>query len=368
MSVTINASLTAGAIISSDTSGSLQLQTNSGTTALTINTSQQVGIGTTSPSNKLTIQADATGASFADNGIAQLLVEGLTDYTKRIGVGIDTTNNVGVIQAQKYGTGTYPLALNPAGGNVGIGTSSPASQLHVVANNTASAYAQTVLIQENIYPNSAYPSIAFQTWNGGNSYKSAIGGSGTDLVFYTSSTYGVTPTERARIDNSGNLCIGTTSPSTPNPGIGLAVGSNAQITIGHDVNCPTGQYFEVYKFNGSVIGGVTQNGTTQVAYNTSSDYRLKDNITPMTGALAKVAQLKPVIYKWKADNSDGQGFIAHELQEVVPECVTGEKDAVDAEGNPVYQGIDTSFLVATLTAAIQELSAELNALKLKVGG
>ena len=75
----------------------------------------------------------------------------------------------------------------------------------------------------------------------------------------------------------------------------------------------------------------------------------------MTGALAKVAQLKPVTYKWKADGSDGEGFIAHELQEVVPECVTGEKDAVDADGNPVYQGIDTSFLVATLTAAIQEL-------------
>jgi squalene cyclase len=59
----------------------------------------------------------------------------------------------------------------------------------------------------------------------------------------------------------------------------------------------------------------------------------------------------------------GQGFIAHELQSVVPDCVTGEKDAVDKEGNPVYQGIDTSFLVATLVAAIQELKAEVDALK-----
>ena len=65
----------------------------------------------------------------------------------------------------------------------------------------------------------------------------------------------------------------------------------------------------------------------------------------MTGALAKVAALKPVTYKWNADNSDGEGFIAHELQAVVPQCVTGEKDAVDADGNPVYQGIDVSFLV-----------------------
>jgi hypothetical protein len=83
----------------------------------------------------------------------------------------------------------------------------------------------------------------------------------------------------------------------------------------------------------------------------------------MTGALAKVALLKPVTYKWNVDGSDSQGFIAHELAEVVPECVTGAKDEVDKEGNPVYQGIDTSFLVATLTSAIQELKAEFDAYK-----
>ena len=81
----------------------------------------------------------------------------------------------------------------------------------------------------------------------------------------------------------------------------------------------------------------------------------------MQNALNVVQQLKPVTYNWKADGSEGQGFIAHELQAVVPDCVTGEKDAVDAEGKPVYQGIDTSFLVATLTAAIQELNAKVEA-------
>jgi len=74
----------------------------------------------------------------------------------------------------------------------------------------------------------------------------------------------------------------------------------------------------------------------------------------MTGALETVAQLKPVTYDWISDKTNGQGFIAHELQEIVPDCVSGHKDAVDAEGNPIYQGIDTSFLVATLTAALQE--------------
>jgi hypothetical protein len=109
-----------------------------------------------------------------------------------------------------------------------------------------------------------------------------------------------------------------------------------------------------FAYGTSVVGTISTNGTG-TTYGTSSDYRLKENVQPMTGALAKVAALKPVTYKWKSDGSDGEGFIAHELQAVVPDCVTGEKDAVDADGKPVYQGIDTSFLVATLTAAIQEL-------------
>jgi len=86
----------------------------------------------------------------------------------------------------------------------------------------------------------------------------------------------------------------------------------------------------------------------------------------MTGALAKVALLKPVTYKWNCDGSDSQGFIAHELAEVVPDCVSGEKDAVDADGNPKYQGIDTSFLVATLTSAIQEQQALITQLQADV--
>jgi hypothetical protein len=86
----------------------------------------------------------------------------------------------------------------------------------------------------------------------------------------------------------------------------------------------------------------------------------------MTGALAKVALLKPCTYKWNSSGSNGQGFIAHELAEVVPECVTGEKDAVDAEGKIKPQGVDTSFLVATLTAAIQEQQALITQLTARI--
>jgi hypothetical protein len=114
--------------------------------------------------------------------------------------------------------------------------------------------------------------------------------------------------------------------------------------------------------NSSFVGWISAS-TTGTAYNSISDYRLKNTVTPMTGALAKVALLKPVTYKWNSDGSDGQGFIAHELAEVCPQAVSGEKDAVDADGNIKPQGIDTSFLVATLTAAIQELKAEFDAYK-----
>jgi hypothetical protein len=112
--------------------------------------------------------------------------------------------------------------------------------------------------------------------------------------------------------------------------------------------------------SGGNNGYISVSNSNTTSYVTTSDYRLKENVTPMTGALAKVAQLKPVTYDWKSGGSS-QGFIAHELQAVVPDAVVGEKDALDKDGNPDYQGIDTSFLVATLTAALQELNAKFDA-------
>jgi hypothetical protein len=177
---------------------------------------------------------------------------------------------------------------------------------------------------------------------------------------------------RIYVDNSGNTSIGDNTGNAVD-GNRLYVYNNADNGIVSRVDsanycyvAQTGNASNTglaisFRWTSTQVGRITTTSSA-TSYVTSSDYRLKENITPMTGALAKVAQLKPVTYDWKSGGSS-QGFIAHELQAVVPECVVGEKDALDKDGNPDYQGIDTSFLVATLTAAIQELKAEFDAYK-----
>jgi hypothetical protein len=194
------------------------------------------------------------------------------------------------------------------------------------------------------------------------------GDTNTGIFFPAADTIAFTEggTESARIDSSGNLLVGDTYQDGK-----VSISSNLTalngLMVKNTVTQTGTQWFINFRnsTNGNA-GNIAHTGTTTVAYNTSSDYRLKEEVQPMTGALAKVAALKPVTYKWKSDGSDGQGFIAHELQAVVPDCVTGEKDAVDDEGNPEYQGIDTSFLVATLTAAIQEQQALITSLTARI--
>jgi hypothetical protein len=170
---------------------------------------------------------------------------------------------------------------------------------------------------------------------------------------------------RGVFDGSGNFGVGLVNPAFFSGKL-VSNADGASIAPFALNNSNTGSssqiVFDIYR-NGTRTGSIT-NTNNATAYVTSSDYRLKNSATPMTGALAKVAQLKPVTYKWNVDGSDGEGFIAHELAEVCPQAVHGAKDAVDAKGNPQYQGIDTSFLVATLTSAIQELKAEFDTYKL----
>jgi hypothetical protein len=183
-----------------------------------------------------------------------------------------------------------------------------------------------------------------------------------NMAFFTQGT------ERARIDSSGNLLVGATAQfNFGKQCIAFNGTEKYGISLKDTVDQTGARFVGFINGSGTVIGSIDRVTTTNaVQYLTSSDYRLKENVQPMTGALAKVFALKPVTYTWKDGGAQDEGFIAHELQEVVPACVSGEKDAVDAEGNPQYQGIDTSFLVATLTAAIQEQQAIITALTARV--
>jgi hypothetical protein len=191
---------------------------------------------------------------------------------------------------------------------------------------------------------------------------SAINITGTSQISFSTSA-----TECARFDTGGNLLINTTTRSNLEK-VNITHNGAAQeglIIVNTNTAAGTHTAIGFRRPSATQVGQITTT-LSATAYVTSSDYRLKENVQPMTGALAKVAQLKPCTYTWKLDGSDGQGFIAHELAEVVPDAVSGEKDAVNEDNSIKPQGIDTSFLVATLTAAIQEQQAMIEELKAKV--
>jgi len=248
-------------------------------------------------------------------------------------------------------------------GNVGISTSSPEYRLDVTATDNVTT--TTAVSVQNSSRNYGVGIGAYTLTNrniGGTAttvdYTFDIGGI---LIFKTGNS------ERARIDASGNLLINSTSRASLERVHISHDGASQEGIIVLNTNTAAGTHTAIgfRRPSATTVGNITTT-LSATAYVTSSDYRLKENIQLMTGALAKVAELKPCTYKWKVDGSDGQGFIAHELQEVFPDAVSGEKDAVNEDGSIKPQGIDTSFLVATLTAAIQELKAELDATKAKV--
>jgi hypothetical protein len=266
---------------------------------------------------------------------------------------------------------TQAMTLNAAG-DLGVGETSPSTFGRIVSRGGTLALVTDTAAQRR---------LSFWSTSNGNSENAYIqvqndgGTTNTGEILFATKNSGGTLAERARITAGGDLLVGTTSvyssakmtvESTANIGIVSKQGTAGGYCFLSNALTNGGTFYHAsFQENGTQRGSITSNGTS-TSYVTSSDYRLKNTIAPMTGALAKVALLKPCTYKWNADGSDGEGFIAHELQAVVPQCVTGEKDAVDAEGKPQYQGIDTSFLVATLTAAIQEQQAIINSLKARL--
>ena len=177
---------------------------------------------------------------------------------------------------------------------------------------------------------------------------------------------GTAPATRMLIDQNGSMLVGGTSI----PAAGSGAKTYFTIANGYaqaiQRTGSDGPQVAYINAAGNLAGRIDVSGTTCSLFSVS-DYRLKENIQPVVGALNKVAQLKPCTYTWKESGNEEQGFIAHELKEVIPSCVSGDKDAVDASGNIIPQAVSmNASIISTLTAAIQELKAELDVCKAEI--
>jgi len=337
----------------------LKFGTNSAV-RMTINSSGSVGIGTTSPSELLHIYQPLT------NSQAYQLIENnrsrnaATQYKTTLGswfVGNGIGASVNRFTIYEDGVGDR-LVINTSG-QVGIGTTSPSQALQVAGAIVATGAATTYSADGIYLQNKGSSIFDISAWRSG--------ASASVLTFSTESGSDASPIERFRCDSSGRLLVGT---STDGGAGGLSIRPNhsegaTQLVFdrNHTTNTST---VIVFENNDGTIGTITYTNTA-TAYNTTSDYRLKENIVPIIDGITRLQQLKPSRFGFIADPTKTvDGFLAHEAAEVVPECVTGEKDAVDADGKPVYQGIDQSKLVPLLTAALQEAVAKIETLEARL--
>ncbi len=294
------------------------------------------------------------GASTAVSG----QTVGFTFYTAS-GDGIDF--NTG-------GSNTPKLRIT-SDGKIGIGSTAPVTQLDVVSSGNA-----RMLIHTDLDGGLAHLMFKTDSQNLDSRMKGAIifkrddpGTRGTGSLHLcvngvNSDVNAGIADSKLSIDSSGNLLVGSTSnvlgsrafiESTGSTHvIGARVGANGHYALGA-INAA-----------GTVVGGVVVNASS-TTYATSSDYRLKENVDYTWDATTRLKQLKPARFNFIADDTNTlvDGFLAHEVSSVVPEAITGTKDAVDADGNPEYQGIDHSVLVPLLVKTIQELEARITALE-----
>jgi hypothetical protein len=359
------------------------------TERMRISSDGSVGIGVSSPAYKLNVAGDmiadgdgngrSIGFDFYGALKYNLYTDGATDADK--------------MHIRK---GTTNVATFDSSGNVGIGVSSPSSiwsssydALQIGLGGSISAHGgagHALKIGSNFVYEGTAPNYydkylttstagKYEQDNDGHKWFTAASGTAGNAISWQ---------ERMRIDSSGNLLVGKSSQvSAGRFGVQYDSGQHG---VGIDQDFSGGGTFINFLVQNGAVGSIQTSGTA-TSYNTSSDYRLKEDDVPMTDATERVKALRPVNFAWKADGSRVDGFFAHELAEVVPEAATGTKDAMrdeeyevtpavkDDEGNkttaavmgtrsvPDIQGIDQSKLVPLLTATIQELIARIEILE-----
>ena len=269
-------------------------------------------------------------------------------------------------------TNANMLFVDGGANAVGIGTNAPQDILHLNTNNAATHLRMQRFEQdEALVDGDEIGGIEFwandsTSFSGASTLRAAIRGEiqntslGTRLEFWTGNS-NATVAERMRIIADGQInfrCTATPSATVS----GFAMTSDQLYTsAGNTTNTNT----QVRFINGNgLIGSITTSGSA-TAFNTSSDYRLKENVNYTWDATTRLKQLKPARFNWIADsdNTVQDGFLAHEVSSVVPEAVFGTKDAEIQENGDGYQSIDQSKLVPLLVKTIQELEARITALE-----
>ena len=352
-----------------------------------IDGSGNVGIGTTSNSTfALEVQANSTSGVLAVQNAANdrnTFRSSNSGGTRTFDIGnnsnghgiVNIRNSSGTVKAQLVGSGDSYFDA----GNVGIGTGSTVDdKLHIVGTSIKiQEKGQTGTTIKFNHGNNASTNSDINIAN----IKSFVtdgstGSEGGGLAFETKPTSG-SATEVMRMDTASRMLVGKTSSGLGVEGVEFNTASHftnftrQRESVGGTIMQVNRTGTEAdgslmsFMREGSEKGSITVTGSA-TSFNTSSDYRLKENIKPLSSALETISKIKPSTFNFiDTPNETVDGFIAHELAEIVSYAVSGEKDGIDEDGNPIYQGVDHSKLVPLLVGAIQELKSEIEQLKNK---
>ena len=339
-------------------------------------TNNRVGIGASNSTYALQVKKDIDAfAVKIENDGNSAGTSGNSYADASDGLWVDTRWNTATNTPFQVTTnsGSTPIIVAKGNGSVGIGMTPASGHDLAVYDATNTSFS----LHNSTTGTAATDGFRLQAI-GSDAY--VVNNEAGNLRFYTSAA------ERMRIDSSGNLLVGDTSVIRASSQDGVSVEPEGRIYMSRGT--ATGGFSHLVFYNGNgAVGNVTSSGSA-TAYNTSSDYRLKENVVAMSGATERLKQLNPSRFNFIADaDTTVDGFLAHEVQAVVPEAITGTKDAMrdeeyevtpavlDDDGNvtteavmgtrsvPDYQGIDQSKLVPLLVATIQELEARLTALE-----
>ena len=288
-----------------------------------------------------------------------------------------TTGNYFDFKTQTGNTTPASVMRITKSGNIGIGNTTALHKVQIGSNaDQNTSIGKSILYLSGNAGNLGYVNeIGFGDVSEtnpqsaiGNIITNATASSYGDLYFATRNvTTNTAPTERMRITGAGLVLINTTSAiSGCFVGIAADLSPYNGLVIKNTNASLLGNYILFSNSSNTTSGYISQATSTTVLYVTSSDYRLKENVKPIQNAIDRVLKINAVTYNWKDTNNEiGEGFIAHELQDIVPLAVSGQKDAINEDGSIKVQGIDYGKLTPLLVAAIQELKAEIDLLKAK---